>query len=72
MQFTWHGSDSILAAPLIIDLVRFATLECCAGRGGAMRHLAFSLKDPIDVNEHNLFTQWQRLVDHVGNHANGD
>jgi len=65
MQFTWQGSDSVLAAPLVIDLARLAALECRAGRAGAMRHLAFFFKDPMDVQEHDLATQWHRLVDHV-------
>ena len=65
MQFTWQGSDSILAAPLILDLTRFAALECRRGRAGAMRHLAFFFKDPMDTAEHDLFRQWNRLVAHV-------
>lgn len=65
MQFTWCGSDSILAAPLVIDLTRLAALEYAAGRGGPMHHLAFFFKDPIDAREHDLFTQWERLVAHV-------
>jgi myo-inositol-1-phosphate synthase len=65
MQFTWCGSDSILAAPLIIDLTRFAALECRRGGVGPMRHLGFFFKDPMDVDEHDLFTQWRQLVEHV-------
>ena len=65
MQFTWCGSDSILAAPLIIDLARFTVLECQRGGGGPMRHLGFFFKDPLDVHEHDLYTQWRRLVEHV-------
>jgi myo-inositol-1-phosphate synthase len=65
MQFTWCGSDSILAAPLIIDLVRFAVLKWKCGESGPMRHLGFFFKDPLDVHEHDLSTQWQRLVEHV-------
>lgn len=67
LQFTWCGSDSILAAPLIIDLVRFAVLECKRSGSGPMRHLGFFFKDPIDVKEHDLFTQWRLLVEHVTN-----
>ena len=66
MQFTWQGSDSILAAPLILDLTRLAARECRAGRGGVMKHLAYFFKDPMDVKEHSLFTQWQRLTEHLG------
>lgn len=65
LQFTWQGCDSALAAPLIIDLVRFAALHSRSGRGGAMRHLACFFKDPIDVDDQSLFLQWQMLVTHV-------
>ena len=46
------------AAPLIIDLTRFAALECRRGGVESMRHLGFFFKDPIDVDEHDLFSQW--------------
>jgi myo-inositol-1-phosphate synthase len=65
MQFTWQGCDSILAAPLIIDLVRFTVLETQRGASGPMRHLAFFFKDPIDVDVHDLAGQWRMLVSHV-------
>jgi myo-inositol-1-phosphate synthase len=65
MQFTWQGSDSILAAPLVIDLARLAALEVRRGSHGPMRHLGFFFKDPMGVKEHDLFTQWQHLVAHV-------
>lgn len=64
LQFTWQGSDSLLAAPLVIDLVRFTECEVRAGRAGPMRHLACFFKDPIDVEERDLSSQWRRLVDH--------
>jgi len=65
MQFVWQGCDSLLAAPLVIDLVRFADLELRAGRAGAMKHLGFFFKNPLDVEELDLSTQWQRLIRHV-------
>ncbi len=65
MQFVWHGADSILAAPLIIDLARLAALELRAGRRGPMKHLAFFFKDPLDADEHDLPSQWRRLVAHL-------
>ncbi len=64
MQFTWQGHDSALAAPLVIDLARFALLAQARGEKGPMRHLAFFFKDPMDVTEHNLFRQWEMLVEH--------
>ena len=70
LQFTWNGSDSLLAAPLVIDLARFAALELQAGRSGTMRHLACFFKDPMECEEHNLHEQWQLLVEHTGTHSN--
>lgn len=69
MQFTWQGSDSILAAPLVIDLVRLAVRECRAGRGGPMEHLACFFKAPMGVSENDLFTQWRRLEAHINRYA---
>jgi len=66
MQFTWQGCDSILAAPLVIDLARFAELEHRLGRAGPMRHLACFFKDPIDVDQYDLPTQWAMLLRHFG------
>lgn len=65
LQFTWQGSDSVLAAPLIIDLARFAAHESRFEGSGPMPHLAFFFKDPIGCDEHSLFVQWQKLIDHV-------
>ena len=65
LQFTWQGCDSALAAPLIIDLVRLAAVYDQSGCGGAMRHLSCFFKDPIGVEDPNLFAQWEMLVNHV-------
>ncbi len=65
MQFTWQGSDSILAAPLVIDLARLAVREIRAGRAGPMKHLACFFKDPVGVSEMDLAGQWKLLEEHV-------
>lgn len=62
LQFIWQGCDAILAAPLVLDLVRFADLAQRRGEHGPMTHLASFFKQPIDVAEHDLHRQWQRLV----------
>ena len=46
LQFTWQGCDSLLAAPLAIDLARLADLEKRRGGRGLMRHLASLLQEP--------------------------
>lgn len=70
LQFTWQGADSVLAAPLIIDLVRLVDLEMRRGRSGLMKHLAFFFKDPMGCDDFNLFNQWRTLVAHVTRDAN--
>lgn len=65
MQFCWHGSDSALAAPLVIDLARLAALDVERGASGPMTHLACFFKDPMDAPTHDLSAQWRLLVEHV-------
>ncbi|MEO3867337.1 inositol-3-phosphate synthase [Nonomuraea sp. B12E4] len=47
MEFTWHGCDSALAAPLILDLARLTTAAHTTGRTGPLPELAFFFKDPL-------------------------
>ena len=61
MQFTWQGCDSILAAPLVLDLVRFAALALERGESGPMTHLAAFFKSPVGVEEHDLYRQMAAL-----------
>jgi myo-inositol-1-phosphate synthase len=61
MQFTWQGSDSILAAPLIIDLVRLSDLALRRGESGAMTHAACFFKAPVGTQEHDLSRQYGML-----------
>ena len=65
MQFTWQGADSILAAPLVIDLVRLTEHEWRRGGRGCMQHLASFFKSPMDVPERSHFEQWRRLMEYV-------
>ncbi|HUR53660.1 MAG TPA: inositol-3-phosphate synthase [Gemmataceae bacterium] len=61
LQFTWQGCDSLLAAPLVIDLVRLALLAQRRGESGAMTHLACFFKSPVGVNEHDFGRQFEML-----------
>jgi myo-inositol-1-phosphate synthase len=67
LQFTWQGCDSILAAPLVIDLARLADYHASAGRGGVMAHLACFFKSPMDVAERSLPAQIDLLRRYVTN-----
>lgn len=65
LQFIWQGCDAILAAPLILDLVRFADLAASRGESGSMPHLACFFKQPLGVKEQDLHGQWQLLSDYL-------
>ena len=72
LQFTWQGCDSMLAAPLAIDLARLAVLEKRRGGSGLMRHLACFFKSPEGHDEHDFFKQFNFLTDHLkGSGASG-
>ncbi|MEX0715055.1 MAG: inositol-3-phosphate synthase [Planctomycetaceae bacterium] len=47
LQFTWQGCDSLLAAPLVLDLVRLTEREHRRGKSGLMTHLAAFFKSPM-------------------------
>ncbi|MEE8452930.1 MAG: inositol-3-phosphate synthase, partial [Thermoguttaceae bacterium] len=63
LQFIWHGSDSVLAAPLVLDLVRFTDLARQRAWTGRMTFLASFFKSPIGVDEHRFDRQFQMLED---------
>jgi myo-inositol-1-phosphate synthase len=66
MQFTWQGCDSMLAAPLVIDLARLALLSQRRGEVGVLKHLACFFKSPMAVAEHDFFKQFEMLQQYVG------
>jgi myo-inositol-1-phosphate synthase len=67
LQFTWQGCDSLLAAPLAIDLARLADLEKQRGGKGLVRHLASFFKSPEGVEENDFFKQFELLQSFVAN-----
>jgi myo-inositol-1-phosphate synthase len=71
MQFTWQGCDSILAAPLVLDLVRFAELSLRRGESGPMTHLSSFFKSPIGEPDHDLYRQYGRLVAYAASKGGG-
>jgi myo-inositol-1-phosphate synthase len=61
LQFTWQGCDSLLAAPLVLDLVRFTELARRRGECGLLTFLASFFKSPLGVEEHDFSRQFQML-----------
>jgi myo-inositol-1-phosphate synthase len=62
MEFTWHGCDSALAAPLVLDLARLTAAAHANGRVGALGELAFFFKDPVGDTDHGLAAQFETLA----------
>ncbi len=65
MQITWQGCDSVLAAPLILDMVRLADLAQRRGESGPMTHLACFFKNPLGVREMDFHRQFDSLLNYV-------
>jgi myo-inositol-1-phosphate synthase len=70
LQFTWQGCDSLLAAPLVLDLVRFTEREHRRGKAGVMTHLSSFFKSPMgkDVPPefHKQYTLLEQWADEAG------
>jgi myo-inositol-1-phosphate synthase len=60
-QFTWQGCDSLLAAPLVLDLVRFTERAWRRGDVGVLSFLAAFFKSPLGTNEHDFGLQFEML-----------
>lgn len=69
MQFIWQGCDSALAAPLVIDLIRFAHFAHQHHEGFLMKHLACFFKNPLGVQEHRFMKQFDLLAEYVKRHT---
>jgi myo-inositol-1-phosphate synthase len=61
MQFTWQGCDSLLAAPLVLDLVRLVELSRRCGETGVLRHLGGFFKQPLGLDEASFWRQTELL-----------
>jgi myo-inositol-1-phosphate synthase len=68
LQFTWTGSDSALAAPLVIDLARLADFADEAGEAGEMEHTASFFKAPLAPGTHDFHAQFGALQEYVRGH----
>ncbi len=65
LQFTWAGSDSALAAPLVIDLVRLADLALSRGEVGLLAHTAAFFKSPLSGGTHDFHAQSAALASYA-------
>jgi myo-inositol-1-phosphate synthase len=63
LQFIWQGCDSLLAAPLVLDLVRFVELSQRRGDVGVLSHLGCFFKQPLGLAEHDFSRQFSLLCE---------
>jgi len=68
LQFTWAGSDSALAAPLVLDLARLADFAARAGEGGFMSHVSSFFKDPLASGSHDFHAQYRLMIEYAQAH----
>jgi myo-inositol-1-phosphate synthase len=71
LQFTWQGCDSLLAAPLVIDLARLALHAHRKGDSGTLAAAACFFKSPLGVSEHNLEAQFGLLAEYLEKQGRG-
>ncbi|MFD4421101.1 inositol-3-phosphate synthase [Agromyces sp. NPDC058484] len=57
LQTTWSAYDSMLAAPLVIDLARLLSLADAAGQYGVLPAFGFFFKDPWGSDVHAFADQ---------------
>lgn len=61
-QFIWQGCDSLLAAPLVIDLVRFTERAWRNQDNGLLTFLCSFFKSPLGTQEHDFQRQFDMLL----------
>ncbi len=66
LQLTWQGCDSLLAAPLVLDLARFAALAHERNETGSLGFLSCFFKSPLQQEKQAFFDQTQLLADWAG------
>lgn len=62
LQTTWSAYDSMLAAPMVLDLARLLALAHAGGAAGVVPELGFFFKDPWGSDRHAAADQAGDLV----------
>lgn len=70
LQFIWQGCDSILAAPLVLDLARLTLFAKRQDETGVLKHLACFFKNPHGIQTHDFFEQVAMLENYVREKSN--
>lgn len=65
LRLNLQGRDSILAAPMVIDLARWAAALHTAGMGGPIAELGFFFKKPVGLNSPMTFEAQLAALDQL-------
>ena len=72
MKINWLGKDSILAAPLIIDLARIICLAAQNKDMGVLSEVSYFFKSPVSAKgqtlQHSISDQFDLLVNYLKQH----
>lgn len=63
LRLNWRGADSILAAPMIIDVLRLLQADAANESYGLQEQLGFFFKRPFGAEDQPLSARWEKLVD---------
>ncbi|MCD6459886.1 inositol-3-phosphate synthase [bacterium] len=70
LQFMWQGCDSLLAAPLVLDLIRLLEFSHRHGEFGAQTQYSCFFKDPLECDEFDFRLQFFNLINYVSSKEN--
>jgi len=65
LQFIWEGCDTVLAVPLVVDLIRLVELAHRRGEYGALPQTALFFKQPLGSQNLDLHSQWHLLAEYL-------
>ncbi len=65
LELSWHGADSVLAAPLVLDLARLCDRAMRRGERGLLDYLAVFFKEPLGASEPSHERQLALLIRHL-------
>ena len=63
LRLNWMGEDAILAAPIILDIIRFIELGSRYGCSGFQKQLGLFYKHPFGCEKKSLSQLYDQLVD---------
>lgn len=65
MKINWLGKDSILAVPLVFDLIRLVDFAKRNDEGGIQNQLAIFFKNPIGAESKSFLENYAKLLEYV-------